>query len=212
MIFACVPLFFLSLHLSLRKVSPVKRDFFSAAIDEMRFMWNEGQTTDKWIANLSVLACNLILLRLIPAVTFSFGSESSQDNWFGIFTGLCRNVLSRKSTILCNPHCILMNICGDTPCAVSNSPASKTKLGVLGVQIRLLIKPLQQNKKTHPGTAAQISSHTGAPLSLSTLTLFFFLPYFILNLPHFSNLPSPSLFLTLHCLFSDSKSAVFLYI
>lgn len=103
-----------------------------------------------------------------------------------------------------------MNVCGDTPRAMSNSPASKTELSVLRVQIRLLIKPLQQNKKTHPGTAAQISSHTASlSLSLSTLTLLFFLPYFILNLLHFSNLPSPFLFLTLHSLVSDSENVSF---
>lgn len=75
-----------------------------------------------------------------------------------------------------------MNICGDTPRAVLNSPASKTELSVLRVHIRLLIKPLQQNKKTHPGTAA---TPVLLFLSLSTLTLVFFLPYFILNLLHF---------------------------
>lgn len=59
-----------------------------------------------------------------------------------------------------------MNVCGDTQRAVSNSPASKAESSVFRVQIRLLSKPLKQNKKTHPGTAAQISSHTDAPVSL----------------------------------------------
>ena len=100
-----------------------------------------------------------------------------------------------------------MNVCGDTLCAVANSPASETEISVLCIQIRLLIKPLQQNKKTHQAPWAQTSSHTGAPvsLSLSTLTLLFLIPFFILNLLHFSNRPSPSLFFTLHCLFSDCK-------
>lgn len=179
----------------------------------MCFVWYEGQTTDKCIANLSVLACNLILLRLTPSVTVFVAIPLQTTGFLRLFWSLSERS-EQEERILCNPHCILMNVCGDELRAVSNSPASKRKSSALHVQIRLLIKPLQQNKKTHPGTAAPISSHTGPPASLplSTPTPVSFLPYFILNLLHFSNLPSPSLFLTLHCLFCDSKTCLSLYL
>lgn len=120
----------------------------------MRFVWCEGQTTDKWVANLSVLACNLILLRLISAVTFgSFGSDSSQDNWFCIFTGLCRNALSRKSTssvihtvywwtsvVIHRALCWILQpqrqnwVCSASTCVCSSNPYSRIRKPIQALQ------------------------------------------------------------------------------
>lgn len=158
---------------------------------------------------LSVLACNLIL-PLIPSVTFGgFGSNSSQDNCFCIFIGLCRNVLSRKSTssvihtvywwtsvVIHRALCRILQpqrlnwVCSASRSVCSSNPYSRIR------------KPIQALQHRSAATLLLFLS-----LSLSTLT-----PYFILNLLHFSNLPSPFLFLTLHSLVSDSKMCLSLYL
>lgn len=96
-----------------------------------------GQTTDKLILNLFVLALNLkdkYLLRLISSAALaSFGSGSSQDNWFSVVTGPCSEHSEQKERILCAPHCILMNVCGGSCIEFS---ASKIGSSALRVQIR----------------------------------------------------------------------------
>lgn len=122
---------------------------------------------------------------------------------------------------------LLTSVCGDTLRRVLSSQASQTKLSVLHVQFSS--SPLStypySRWETHGGSAAI----DRALHRCSFYLLFFFicfnttflasLSYFIPTSLRFSlfffsllNVPSPSLFLTLHCLFSDSKMWVFLYI
>lgn len=112
----------------------------------------------------------------MPSVAFaSFGSSCSQDDWFRILTGPCQNVLSRKEHILSNPHCILMNVCGDAPRAVPSSPASKAESSVFRVQICLLSKPPQREKKNPPWhCSTDQRPHRRSGFSSSTPTLLFF--------------------------------------
>lgn len=111
----------------------------------------------------------------MPSEAFASSGSSSQDERFSILTGPCQKALSRKEHILSNPRCILMNVCGDAPRAEPSSPASKTESSVFRVQICLLSKPLQREKKNPPWhRSTHQRPHRRSGLSPSTPALLFF--------------------------------------